>query len=68
MSKEDSNEESSDQNGEEERLFMAEIINIFKLDSSQSKSSSDSDEEVDLEEEILQSLKELKRLKKLISK
>jgi hypothetical protein len=46
---------------------MAEIVNIPNTESSLSESSSDLDEEFDLEEELLHSLQELKILKKLIS-
>ena len=66
LSKEDSNEESSDFDEEGERLFMAEIVHTSKHEPSESESSSDSDVEVDLEEELLNSLHELKRLKRLI--
>lgn len=55
LSKEDSNEESSDPDEEEERLIMAEVRNILKLESSKKESSYDSNDEVDLEEQILQS-------------
>ena len=67
LSKEDSNEESSDANEEGERLFMAEIVHTPKPESSESESSSDLDVEVDLEEELLKSSQELKNLKKLIA-
>ena len=45
---------------------MAEIVHTSKHEPSESKSSSDSDVEVDLEEELLNSLHKLKRLKRLI--
>lgn len=67
LSKEDSNEESSDVDEEGERLFMVEIVHTPKPESSEFESSSDLDIEVDLEEELLKSLQELKRLKKLIA-
>ena len=66
MSKEDSNEESSDLDEEGERLFMVEIVHTPKPESSEFEFSSDSDEEIDLEEELLKSLQELKRLNKLV--
>ena len=67
LSKEDSNEESSYLDEEGEMLLMTEIVNVSKSRSNESESSSDLDEEIDLEEELLKSLQELKRLKKLIS-
>ena len=45
---------------------MAEIVNTSKSKSSESETLSDSDEEIDLEEKLLKSLQELKRLKKII--
>ena len=66
LSEEDSNEEYSDPDEEGESLFMAEIVNTSKSESSESETLSDSDEETDLEEKLLKSLQELKWLKKII--
>ena len=66
LSKEDSNEESSDPDEEGESFFMAEIVNTSKSESSESETLSDLDEEIDLEEKLLKSPQELKRLKKII--
>ena len=46
---------------------MGKIVKTPKTKSSGSESSFDSNEEIGLEEELLKSLQELKRLKKLIS-
>ena len=45
---------------------MAEIVNTSKSESSESETLSNSDEEIDLEEKLLKSLQQLKRLKKII--
>ena len=67
LSKEYSNEDSSDIDEEGERMFLAEIVHDPKPEIREFESLSDLDEEVYLEEEILKYLQELKRLKKLIS-
>ncbi|XP_059069957.1 uncharacterized protein LOC131859824 [Cryptomeria japonica] len=67
LSKEDTDEESDDLVEEGETLFMAEIVNDHKAETIQSESSFDLDEEINFEEELLCSLQEIKRLKKLVS-
>ncbi|XP_059068312.1 uncharacterized protein LOC131858859 [Cryptomeria japonica] len=67
FSKEDPNEESSDADEEGETLFMAEIVHTPKFESNEPESSSDLEIDVDLEEELLKSLQEIKRLKKSVA-
>ncbi|XP_059066114.1 uncharacterized protein LOC131857483 [Cryptomeria japonica] len=67
FSKEDPNEESSDADEEGETLFMAEIVHTPKFESNEPESSFDLEIEVDLEEELLKSLQEIKRLKKSVA-